>query len=97
MSLALFLLMSQAAPEAAIASSRNCSSPASNEVVVCGVRKGQSPYRLQRLPEKYSQPKPPPRAEIEIAPGVTLSLNAETSELPGAQGVAAMLRLKIKF
>lgn len=82
------------APETA-APSQNCQPQASDEVVVCAPRKAPSPYRLPELSDKYRQK--PVRAEVEVAPGATISLNAAPSELPGAQGAGLMVTFKLKF
>jgi len=82
-------------PAETAAPSGKCAPHASGEVVVCGSRRGESPYRLPKVPsEQASGPK---RAAIQIAPGAELSMYAEKSQLPGAEGVALMAKLKIKF
>lgn len=97
--LLLFLVEAASAPAEANApkaiSSRDCAAQATDEVVVCGSRKGESPYRLPKISGKYAAK--PVRAEIEIAPGVRLSLGAGSSSLGAAQGVGLMATLKIKF
>jgi len=85
----------EAPPTEAAASSSNCAPQASDEVVVCGSRKGPSPYRLPKVPSERAYG--PKRIAIQIAPGTELSVNAGKSELPGAEGVALMVTLKIKF
>src|SRR6476660_1063473 len=82
-------------PEEAATPSSNCAPQASDEVVVCGSRNGPSPYRLPKV--ATGQADGPRRAAINIAPGVQLSADVGSSEMPGAQGVALMAKIKIKF
>ena len=94
MASALFLLLANAAPFQATRPER-CAPQPGEEIVVCAPRNGPDPYRLPKLPDKYETK--PLRAETEIAPGVTAGVNVAGSELPGAEGVGVMVKLKIKF
>ena len=75
--------------------SKTCGPQGSEEVVVCGSRKGPSPYRLPKVSEHYKPKKIQP--EMELAPGVSLGVGLEGDELPGAQGVGVKVRLRIRF
>jgi hypothetical protein len=65
-----------------------------DEVVVCGRRDGQSPYRIG--PQR---PTPPtlPNAEFKISGGVAAKLSAEQGEIGGIPTNRALITLKIKF
>jgi hypothetical protein len=67
----------------------------SGEVVVCANRKGESPYRLNQPVQKRKEGLP--KAQTEIADGVTLSAETEGVEVGGFQSNRAMIRLKLKF
>lgn len=64
------------------------------EVVVCGRRDGQSPYRIGP-----QSPAPPtlPNAEFKISDRVGAKLSAEQGEIGGIPTNRAMITLKIKF
>ena len=65
-----------------------------DEIVVCGRRNGQSPYRIGPQP-----PTPPtlPDAQFKISEGVEARLSAEQGEIGGIPTNRAMVTLKIKF
>jgi hypothetical protein len=65
-----------------------------DEVVVCGRRDGQSPYRIGPL-----SPTPPalPDAEFNISESAKVKLSAEQGEIGGIPTNRAMISLKIKF
>lgn len=85
----------EAPPHEAASPSGNCAPRAVDEIVVCGSREGPSPYRIPKVSGDHATT--PIRAAVQIAPGAELSLNAGSAALPGAQGAALMVRLKIKF
>ena len=95
---ALFLLLS-AAPSAAsdpVAPPPSCERPAGNEIVVCGPRPGESPYRMPKIAKDYR--KPPLRAETQLAQGVSADAHVESRALPdGNVGKALMMTIKLKF
>ena len=64
------------------------------EVVVCGRRDQQSPYRIG--PQR---PAPPalPDAQFNISEGVKAGVTAEQGEIGGIPTNRAMITLKIKF
>ena len=65
-----------------------------DEVVVCGRRDGQSPYRIGPQP-----PAPPtlPDAAFKLSDDVEAKLSAEQGEIGGIPTNRAMISLKIKF
>ena len=65
-----------------------------DEVVVCGRRGGQSPYRIGP-----QAPSPPtvPEAAFKLSNGVEAKLTAEQGEVGGISTNRAMVSLKIKF
>jgi hypothetical protein len=67
----------------------------SGEVVVCANRKGESPYRLKQPVETRKEGLP--KAEAQIAEGVTLSGETEGVDVGGFPSNRAMIRLKLKF
>lgn len=71
-----------------------CLKQAGEEIVVCGRRDEQSPYRIGP-----QQPTPPalPNAEFKISEGVEAKLEAERGEIGGIPTNRAMFTLKIKF
>lgn len=58
-----------------------CKASSPGEVVVCGTRRGESPYRLPKLPDKYESK--PIRAETDAIPGVHTRAHVESDTLPG--------------
>jgi hypothetical protein len=64
------------------------------EVVVCGRRDGQSPYRIGP-----QSPTPPalPDAQFNISDGVQAGATAEQGDVGGIPTNRAMITLKIKF
>lgn len=68
--------------------------PREDEVVICGRRDGQSPYRIGPR-----APLPPvlPNAEFKISDSVGAKLSAEQGEIGGIPTNRAMFTLKIKF
>ncbi|HEV8408490.1 MAG TPA: hypothetical protein VGQ34_11200 [Sphingomicrobium sp.] len=51
-----------------------------DEIVVCGSRSGESPYRLPKLPEKYARK--PIRAETDAIPGVHTRVHVQSEGMP---------------
>ena|SRR5436190_2002220 len=69
-------------------------STSGDEVVVCGRRNGQSPYRIGP-----QAPLPPvlPDAEFSLSNGVKAKLGAEQGAVGGIPTNRAMVSLKIRF
>ena len=65
-----------------------------DEVVVCGRRDRQSPYRIG--PQALLPP-PIPDAEFKLSDGAGIKLSAEQGEVGGIPTNRAMISLKIKF
>jgi len=66
-----------------------------NEVVVCARRSGDlRPYRINQLPARRSNI---PKAEMELADGVSASADAEQADVGGFPSNRLMVGLKIKF
>jgi hypothetical protein len=53
-----------------------CAKANKDEIVVCGSRTGESPYRLPKVSEKYERK--PLRAETDAIPGVHTRAHAES-------------------
>ena len=62
------------------------------EIVVCGSGRGESPYRLPKLPREYDEK--PLRAETDIMPGVHTRAHVESEQMP--DGIVAK-RLMVTF
>ena len=76
----------------------DCQPPSAGEVIVCGSRRGESPYRLPKVPDTYDHPDRKIRAEAELAPGVSARAHVESARLPdGAQSNRAMVTIKLHF
>lgn len=50
------------------------------EILVCGSRSGQSPYRIPKLPKTYDRK--PIRAETDAIPGVHTRAHVESVGMP---------------
>jgi len=76
---------------------RPCETQKSNddEIVVCARRNdGSSPYRVnQPMPQRSDIPK----AEVQLADGVSLGAETENADVGGFSSNRLMARLKIKF
>jgi len=91
--LALLLLAVVAPPPGY---SDGCPRGASGEVVICGSRPGESPYRMPRLPERYDPKKI--RAETNVVPGVHARAHVDTETRPdGYQSNRVMVTLSTSF
>lgn len=67
-----------------------------DEVVVCGNRNGESPYRLKE-PVAPEEGQALPKAEVKLADGVTVGAGTEQADVGGFPSNRIMLGLKIKF
>ena len=74
------LAMAQAAAAASPAQTTAdpCARGPNNEIVVCGTRPGESPYRLPNLADKYRQR--PLRAETDVIPGVHAQAHVQSDK-----------------
>ena len=98
----IILLMAQAtasaAPEgvaAAIPPPCQAERPAKDEIVVCaGRRDGSSPYRINQPPAREPGL---PKAEVQIAEGVSATAETEQADVGGFPSNRLMVRLKIRF
>ena len=89
-----FLLLAVLAPPTSFAD--GCPRNGSGEVVICGSRPGESPYRLPRLPERYDPKKI--RAETNVIPGVHARAHVDTETRPdGYQSNRVMVTLSTSF
>jgi hypothetical protein len=65
------------------------------EIVVCAHRSGDlGPYRIKQLPPRQSSI---PKAEMQLADGVSANAEAEKAGVGGFPSNRLMVRLKIKF
>ena len=95
MSLVLFLALAQSAGATPPTKAEECRS-SEGEIVVCGSRKANERYRLRPV-EARPEP-PPPKAEVELAEGMTLGAGVDGSPNPAAAGVPRlMVKFKLKF
>jgi len=93
MMLALFTLAASAAPAAA---ADGCNRSRGDDIVVCGSRTGQNPYRLPKLPQRYD-PKQI-RAETSVIPGVKTRAHADTEAMPdGYRSNRMMVTFSLPF
>ena len=68
------------APAARAPDTGKCNSSRPDDVVVCGSREGQSPYRLPKLPQTYDEK--PVRAETDAIPGVHTRAHVQSEQMP---------------
>ena len=74
----------------------SCASSDPKEIVVCGSRDHDSPYRLPKLSQKYERGAF--RAQTELAPGVRASTHVDSVDLPGgAKSNRALVSIGIGF
>ena len=91
-----FLLLAVVAPPSSYADNCPRSGSGSGEVVICGSRPGESPYRLPRLPERYDPRQI--RAETNVIPGVHARAHVDTETRPdGYQSNRVMVTLSTSF
>jgi hypothetical protein len=77
-------------------SADGCLSRNRDEVVVCGSRSGQNPYRLPKLPDRYDPRQI--RAETDVLPGVHTRAHIDTQTRPdGNQDNRLMLTFSTRF
>lgn len=93
MMLAFFTLaaLSDAAPAA-----DDCNRSRGDDIVVCGSRTGQNPYRLPKLPERYDAKRI--RAETNLIPGVHTRAHVDTVGMPdGYRSNRLMVTFSLPF
>lgn len=89
-----FILLAVVAPPTNLVD--GCPRDSSGEVVICGARRGESPYRLPRLPERYDPKKI--RAEANVIPGVHARAHVDSVTRPdGNQSNRVMVTLSTAF
>lgn len=69
-----------ALPNAAPAATLDCPQSGGGDIVVCGSRDRQSPYRLPKLTDRYERK--PLRAETDAIPGVRTRGHVEAKKMP---------------
>jgi len=74
--LQLAALTSDAPPAAPATAADDCNRSRGADIVICGSRGGQKPYRLPKLPQRYD-PKQI-RAETNVIPGVQTRAHVDT-------------------
>lgn len=97
----MFVALQAVEPSANLANAlltqpQQCPRPSGNddEVVVCGRRDGQSPYRVGPQPDV---PSDLPDAEFRLFDGVKAKLSAEQGHVGGIPTNRAMVSIKIGF
>jgi hypothetical protein len=93
---ALLQLGAVSASAPALAQPDPCPGATGNEVVVCGSRQGESPYRLPKVPERYERKQI--RAETDVIPGVHTRAHVDSQTLPdGYRSNRVMVTLSTSF
>ena len=93
MMLAFLTLAAGTAPAAA---ADDCNRSRADDIVICGSRTGQNPYRLPKLPQRYD-PKQI-RAETNVIPGVKTRAHVDTVGMPdGNRSNRAMVTFSLPF
>ena len=96
LALALAQVVTAARPETIdLTIPQPCRAESAGEVVVCANRNGESPYRLKQPPQQAKEGLP--KAEKQIAEGVSVSGETQQADVGGFPSNRAMIRLKIKF
>lgn len=90
----LFLLLVAASAGQVAAPAQTCRS-SRNEIVVCGTRPGESPYRMPKIAKDYRAK--PLKAQAQLAPGLSADAHVESEEIGGAISKRAMVGLKLRF
>lgn len=73
-----------------------CNRPRNGEIVVCGSRPSESPYRLPKLTNKYEHK--PIRAETDAIPGVHTQVHVQSETMPdGNVSKRLMLTFRLPF
>ena len=74
----------------------DCNRPRGDDIVICGSRTGESPYRLPKLPDRYEAKRI--RAETNVIPGVHTRAHVDTTTMPdGYRSNRAMVTFSVPF
>ena len=93
-----FLLLSTASVPAGAQASNDpaCERSVSNEITICGSRRGDSPYRMPKIAKDYKAKSI--RAETQLAPGASANAHVEAEGMPdGRVSNRLMVTIKLKF
>lgn len=91
-----FLALAALSAAAPAAAAGDCDRPRGDDIVVCGSRTGQNPYRLPKLPQRYD-PKQI-RAETGVIPGVKTRAHVDTVGMPdGYRSNRVMVTFSLPF
>lgn len=92
----LVLQVAAAAGGSRQAATDPCPRTSQGEIVVCGSRTGESPYRLPKLPDKYDRK--PIRAETDAIPGVHTRAHTQSEAMPdGKISKSLMVTFSLPF
>jgi hypothetical protein len=76
----------------------SCGPSGTDEIVVCGRRRGGGDYPYDEMAAKFRYLEKPLVAEWSIAPNATVRVYGESAEMPAGQiSKRAMVGLKVKF
>ncbi|HYC95316.1 MAG TPA: hypothetical protein VEB39_06415 [Sphingomicrobium sp.] len=78
-----------------IRQSCNAKSPTNDEIVVCGLRDGRSPYRLPQSITPHGSDIP--KVEVGLSEGVNAIVQTESADVGGFPSNRIMIGLKMKF
>lgn len=91
-----FLQLATLSGAAPAASAADCNRSRGDDIVVCGSRTGQNPYRLPKLPQRYD-PKQI-RAETSLIPGVQTRAHVDSVNMPdGYRSNRLMVTFSLPF
>ena len=90
-------LLFQPSPIIEVQAKDSCGSAADDErdIIICAAPNNGSAYRVG--PDIADEASSLPKAKIDLSEDVSLSAEAESVEVGGAQSDRAMIRLKIRF
>ena len=85
----MLVLITLAASVAPAAAADDCNRSRGDDIVVCGSRTGQNPYRLPKLPQRYDPRQI--RAETNLIPGVKTRAHVDTEAIPNGYRSSRMM------